>query len=166
MKFQLVDDDGRGNKTGTHRVGSVVYSAGDVLESFLPLDVLFRNKFVRVPDNTEVSEGHKTILTMPPATKTKTPPSELEEKAVQELTTPTAVSIPNKDTIKMGLVTKFGEDKTDDFPDAKLLNVHVYFSDVTGRYTVVDLSDEIIPVVLKDTKSEKNLLRFLEKQLG
>lgn len=62
-KFRLMEKDAQGNKTGRHCMGPVVKGhfsrivrPGEVIESNDPLDVLFKNKFERLPDATPEPE--------------------------------------------------------------------------------------------------------------
>jgi len=63
-RYRLMEKDNMGNKIGPHSCGKVVrgrftehYLPGQIVESDMPLDKLFRGKFERVSDsNAPVSK--------------------------------------------------------------------------------------------------------------
>ena len=147
MKFRMTKSDNQGNKTGVHRVGNEKYHAGDVIESDQPLDVLFRNKFERVPDSTKVSEP-EIVRTV----RTPNIPNPVKEKEVDEVD-----SSDKKENT-------YGKDVTADYPAASTLGLKVFHSAKYKIFTIVD--DEDGEFVVKTSKSKKNISRFLEKQVG
>ena len=169
MKFQLTKSDNQGNKTGLHRVGNERYHAGDVIETDQPLDKLFRNKFVRVPDTTPASEPEivRAVRT-PKIPQPKTPVQRGRDEEVGNTVTNTDTNATPSSTISPSSKEKIndsrGEDVTTKYPNASLLHLKVYHSAETGMYIIVDEDEG--DFVVKTSKSAKNIGRFLDKQLG
>jgi hypothetical protein len=159
VKFKLTEQDGQGNKTGVHRIGAERYHAGDIIESDIPLDDLFRNKFERVPDNTPASKPEMVNVVgkvvQPPIPEPKKE-TDAEEGAGKSKNNPA----PSEDSKE----SPHGEDVTSDFPNAKVLHLTVYYSEDKDKYTVVDNEDD--GFVVKRTKSVTNLNKFLKKQIS
>ena len=156
----MTKSDNQGNKTGVHRVGNEKYHAGDVIESDQPLDVLFRNKFERVPDSTKVSEP-EIVRTV----RTPNIPNPVKEKEVDEVDS----SDKNEESTSTSNPTSkkentYGKDVTADYPAASTLGLKVFHSAKYKIFTIVD--DEDGEFVVKTSKSKKNISRFLEKQVG
>jgi hypothetical protein len=154
MKFRLTESDNQGNKTGLHRIENQIYQAGDVIESDRPLDVMFRNKFERVSDDTPASQPKivNTVGKRVPAIPQ--PPIDNSDK--QEAG--------NEDTPASASSKSYGKDVTNFYPNADLLHLKIYHSEDTGVFTIVDEAEG--DYVVKTSKSNKNIARFLQKQLG
>lgn len=168
MKYQLREKDQAGNKIGPHRIGNKKYYAGDVLESSMPLDKLFRGKFVRVADSN-VSVSKPEIVKLPKLNRSRVGERIEKTEAVavaggeEKATESSPPSLPVKEDSVAPAKSEHGVDVTDEFPDAELAAMKIYHSIKTDSYIVVDgKSDE----VLKRSKSDKLVVKFLKSQLG
>lgn len=168
MKFRITEKDNQGNITGPHRTGNKRYRAGQIVESDQPLDRLFKNKFELVPDNIPASKP-EIVRTV---TVTKPPISHLEKPAEDETGEDTPVSVQESEQVEdqeseskpKPRRSQYGKDVTEDFPDAVLLKLKVYYATRKNIYSVVD-EEEGEKVVVKTSKSSKNVEKFLEKDL-
>jgi len=161
MKFQLLEKDGT-DKVGSHRIGSVVYRAGDIVESNVRLDQIFRNKFVKVDDATPVSTGEEVNRPGVHRPNIPKPAAVMVKGAGERDASAPAVSVKSAKA-SQSQKSKHGADVTDEFPDAELASLKVYHDVKEDRYVVVEpQSDE----VLKKAKSEKPIQKFLAEQLG
>ena len=140
----------------------------------MPLDLLFKGKFERVPDETlpskpeivrvvnvtkpiEPVEPKKPLLPHPNdpepvlegETKEESKDSESQQEEAEKKPKPRS---------------KYGKDVTEDFSEAVLLNLTIYYSERKGVYSVVD-SEDGEETVIKTSKSKKNVEKFLEKGL-
>jgi hypothetical protein len=177
MKFRLLEKSGP-NKVGPHYVGDKVYLPGSVIESDRPLDVQFKGKFERAPEDAPVTEPLATDFAgmfikapsqdvalqgggqkNPPAGPLSTPKEFLGE-AVTVHGRKDATSVAPKPTTGK---TIHGVDVTDEFPTADLSNVRVYRDLKKKLFSVVDPDTD---TVLKKAASEKVVSKFLKDQLG
>lgn len=155
-----MEDDGRGNKTGPHRIEEKVYRAGETIETDQPLDKLFRNKFIRLPDGkSKLQQAAEDPPIPEPSSSAKNQDDvEDEDKTLEETKSSTSS--------KKKYDSKYGANATADFPDAELLKVEVYHNEDKDWFYVIDESDrEGTKVILKRSRSRKNITRYLEKEL-
>jgi len=159
VKFQLTKEDKQGNKTGLHRVGNQRYRAGDVLETDLPLDKLFRNKFERVSEATPVSEPEIVRTIRVAGVPAEAPAIPKPESVKQD----DAIETTEASRPKKSDKSPHGKDVTDEFPEAELLKLAVYHDKKSTKYTVVDVEEG--DVVVKVSKSKVNISKFLARQM-
>jgi hypothetical protein len=163
MKFQLMEKDSVGNKTGTHRIGAKRYCAGEVMESNDPLDTLFRNKFVKVPDSTPVSPG---ITLKVPGQKKVKPVSALgtAEVLVGERGEKVPSPLPESKAQEEDPLLRYGVDVTDEFPDALLTRppIRVFHNAKEKRFIAVTSDGKVV----KKTVGEKAMCKFLQDRRG
>ncbi len=166
MKYQLKEKDQAGNKIGPHRIGNKKYHAGDILQSDMPLDKLFRGKFERVADaNARVSQPEivklpKLSMRNNAAAEAVVDASGVDAESVHPTTLP-VVENPIKE--EGNVKSQHGADVTEDFPNAELTGMKVFHDVGKDVFKVVDPgSDE----VLKRAKTEAIVEKFLKTQLG
>lgn len=133
MKFKL--------KGGQHEDGNKkTYKSGDIVESPLELDKLFRGKFTRIPSAEDFdqpskdSENTKPNIPIPPAdgtdkedTISESVPSEDIKEDGENKDNKNDKEEDNEDKKDLSdNVTKYGKDVTADFPKAVALEIKIY----------------------------------------
>jgi hypothetical protein len=174
MKFRLIEKVGP-HKVGPHYVGEKVYLPGSVIESDQLMDVKFKGKFERVPDDAPVTIPIDTEFAgmfTPSGVTPKEggqlnppvgPPSASNQFLGEKVTIGKQERAKQAKENQPAKKSLYGVDVTDEFPDADLANMKVYHDMKKGLYVVVDPgSNEVI----KKAAGDKGVSKFLKGQLG
>ena len=153
-------------KKGIHKEDDVVYKQGEVVESNLNLDVVFRNKFEKLPDNTPTAKtAQSPELPKPEEDKgvapTKAAPESSDDLDDTKIDDGDGVEDLDDDEPVVIDTKKYGAEVTKKYPKAEEKRVRIFKKGTS--YNVFDADDgEKLNVKKLDKSGVKKLLSSLK----